>query len=451
MSWAHLRERGCRRVAEGRLSSNSVRWTPSPSVESDRDGLEAHRTTRGSASVSLVSRSVFIAVIALLCSAGTTFAAPPAPPGSVRSVDHPNDAGTAIDVIWSPSADEGLPAGANRPRVLAYRIERRDESSDEWKEVGEATAGVNSWTDTGCVSGKPYVHRVSAVAVNGEASTPVEGEAVRPVTQWLDRSRLGYGGILFCVCAAVVGYILAARRGVPMKLRPIAGLQAVDEAVGRATEMGKPCLFVPGVQDINEMMTVAGIVVLGRVARTAAEYDCELLVPTSRSLVMTACRETVQSACYAAGRPEAYREDDISYLADEQFAYVAGVTRTMIDRRPAACFYFGQFYAESLFLAESGNAIGALQIAGTAETTQLPFFVAACDYTLIGEEFFAASAYLSGEPDQLGAVKGQDVGKLIAAGLILYGVLLATGQQFASFGSFKPALEWFRAVILGAG
>lgn len=392
-------------------------------------------------------------VLFIACSALVAAAAPPAPPGTVRSFDHPNDAGTAIDVTWTPSADEGAAASGNRTRVIAYRIERRDASAGEegWKEVGEATAGVVSWTDTGCDPSNAYVHRVSAVATNGEASSSVVGNEVRPVTQWLDRSRLGYGGILFCVCAAVIGFILAARRGVPMKLRPIAGLQAVDEAVGRATEMGKPCLFVPGVQDINEMMTVAGIVVLGRVARTAAEYDCELLVPTSRSLVMTACRETVQSASYAAGRPEAYREDDISYLADEQFAYVAGVTRTMIDRRPAACFYFGQFYAESLFLAETGNSIGALQIAGTAETTQLPFFVAACDYTLIGEEFFAASAYLSGEPDQLGAVKGQDFGKLVAAALILIGVVLATGRQFESLGSWGRALDWFRTVVLGAG
>ena len=46
---------------------------------------------------------------------------------------------------------------------------------------------------------------------------------------------------------------------------------------------------------------------------------------------------------------------------------------------------------ESLILAETGNTIGAIQVAGTAMPAQLPFFVAACDYTLIGEEFFAAS------------------------------------------------------------
>ena len=84
----------------------------------------------------------------------------------------------------------------------------------------------------------------------------------------------------------------------------------------------------------------------------------------------------------------------------------------------------GKFYAESLILAETGNSIGAIQIAGTASPTQIPFFVTACDYTLIGEEFFAASAYLSEKPELVGGVKGQDMIKLVIIALIVGGVLL---------------------------
>ncbi len=302
----------------------------------------------------------------------------------------------------------------------------------------------------------PQIIVAFAILVLSAGSLPAE-EPAAPVaeakSEWVDQSRIGYGALLALITGAVLWNIGLARRGRPIRLRPIPALEAIDEAVGRATEMGKPCLFVPGVQDINEMMTVAGVIVLGRVARTAADYDCQLLVPTARSLVMTACRETVEAACLSAGRPEAYRADDITYLADEQFAYVAGVTSQMNDVRPAACFYFGQFYAESLFLAEAGNAIGCLQIAGTAETTQLPFFVAACDYTLIGEEFFAASAYLSREPDQLGAVRGQDLGKLLAMSLIVAGSLLATASQLSPGSSpgsaAKSMLDWCQTVLLG--
>ena len=74
----------------------------------------------------------------------------------------------------------------------------------------------------------------------------------------------------------------------------------------------------------------------------------------------------------------------------------------MIRDRPAAHIMMGYFYAESLLLAETGSTTGAIQIAGTDAFTQLPFFVTTCDYTLLGEELYAASAYLSGEPRDAG-------------------------------------------------
>jgi hypothetical protein len=101
-----------------------------------------------------------------------------------------------------------------------------------------------------------------------------------------------------------------------------------------------------------------------------------------------------------------------------------------VREKPATIFYMGAFFAESLILAETGNEAGAIQIAGTAMPSQLPFFVAACDYTLIGEELFAASAYLSREPRQLGSLKGQDVGKLVFLILIILGVILETTGWF---------------------
>jgi hypothetical protein len=177
---------------------------------------------------------------------------------------------------------------------------------------------------------------------------------------------------------------------------------------------------------MDNIQTVAGVTMLGRVARTAAEYDAVVEAPVSRSLVMEAAREAVQASCLAAGRPDAYQPDRINYITDEQFGYVAHVGGKMMRERPAACFYMGCFFAESLIFAESGNSIGAIQIAGTAESSQLPFFVAACDYTLIGEEFFAASAYLSGEPDQLGTLQAQDSGKVAVIAFILLGTAAAT-------------------------
>jgi hypothetical protein len=134
----------------------------------------------------------------------------------------------------------------------------------------------------------------------------------------------------------------------------------------------------------------------------------------------------VKEAYAKAGRPDAYHEDQVHYLTDDQFGYAAAIDGMMVREEPATVFYMGAFYAESLILAETGNSIGAIQIAGTGMPAQLPFFVAACDYTLIGEELFAASAYLSREPKLLGSLKGQDIGKAVILVAIIVGIILET-------------------------
>ena len=229
-----------------------------------------------------------------------------------------------------------------------------------------------------------------------------------------------FGGIL-------VYYTRMAQRGEEIFLRTIPGLKAVEEAVGRSTEMGKPVLFVPGIQDMDQVETVAGVIVLGHVSKMTARYETPLNVPVSRAIVMKAAREACKESYLVEGRPDMFHEDMVHYVTDEQFAYAAGVNGIMVREKPAACIYMGKFYAESLILAETGNSIGAIQIAGTASQAQIPFFVTACDYTLIGEEFFAASAYLSEKPELVGGVKGQDIIKLTIIVILIVGVFLRLG------------------------
>jgi len=307
-------------------------------------------------------------------------------------------------------------------------------------EMGYAVERLDRFSD--------YIFKVTAIDENGVESEPaVAASHVQPVRQVYDGSRFALMVITLLICGSVVFFIRVARSGRPLNVRKIAGLSAVDEAVGRATEMGRSILFVAGIQDMNDIQTIAGITVLSRVSKLAAEYDAKIEVPTARSLVMTAAREAVQASYLSAGRPDAFNQDNIYYVTDEQFGFVAYLQGMMVREKPAACFYMGTFFAESLILAETGNSIGAIQIAGTAMPAQLPFFVAACDYTLIGEEFFAASAYLSGEPDQLGSLKGQDVGKLIVGIIVVIGVLLATALSIAILANRPVAAAYLEAIV----
>ncbi len=239
---------------------------------------------------------------------------------------------------------------------------------------------------------------------------------------------------IFILGATLIYNIRYAERGGEVYLRPIPGLKAVEEAVGRSTEMGRPVLYVPGIQDMDQVETVAGVVVLGHVAKMTAQYETSLNVPVARSIVMKAAREACRESYTVEGRPDMFNDDMVHYLTDDQFAYAAGVNGIMVREKPAACLYMGKFYAESLILAETGNSIGAIQIAGTASQAQIPFFVTACDYTLIGEEFFAASAYLSKKPELVGGVMGQDMIKLAVIISIVVSTLIMTLYDLTGIG-----------------
>jgi hypothetical protein len=120
-------------------------------------------------------------------------------------------------------------------------------------------------------------------------------------------------------------------------VRKIAGLEAVDEAIGRATEMGRPILFIPGIHDMDDVQTLAALTILGRVAEQIATYDIKIRMPVARSLVMTAARETIKAGYQAAGRPDAYSDDMVNYVTDEQFGYVAAASWSAKNRPPCSC------------------------------------------------------------------------------------------------------------------
>lgn len=209
-------------------------------------------------------------------------------------------------------------------------------------------------------------------------------------------------------------------------IRSIAGLTALEEALGRATEMGKPVLFLSGLGDVDNIQTLAALSILSHVAYKAAQYDLPLIMPNVYSVTMVTAQEVIREAHLRAGKPDTYKPENVYYVSDEQFAFVAHTNGVMERLRPAANVYMGAFYGESLILAETGHATGAIQIAGTAETSQIPFFVVACDYCLIGEELYAASAYLSKDPRQLGSIKAQDIFRVMLLAVLLVGCLMET-------------------------
>jgi hypothetical protein len=374
----------------------------------------------------------------LLCALAHPQAAPP--PGKVTAKDDPEDRkGSDLLVTWQ--APQGaVPAGM---MLAGFRIHVEEDA--EKAKVVDIVPDPEA-TETGVSDLKPwrdYRLGVSAFYLPaGEKFAPDDivptalpltaaesgiafAAAASPEGTWFKGELTNVLVIGLLITAIVILTIMLARRR-DMYIRPIAGLRAVDDAIGRATEMGRPILYVAGLTGIGDISTIAAMLILGHLAKRAAAYETPILVPCNDPLVMSVQREIVHEAYLEAGKPDAYDPDNIFYVTDSQFGYVAAVDGIMTRQKPAANFFMGFFFAESLILAETGAASGAIQIAGTDSDTQLPFFITSCDYTLMGEELYAASAYLSRDPILLAQLKGQDLGKIAIFATLLIGTVLIT-------------------------
>lgn len=397
------------------------------------------RRKAGSVPQRLLSLAVLLLALSIPAAAiaqDSTLVALPllSPPTGFRIGDNPNDNGHGVLARWSLAPDDA--------DLLVYEIWRGPSPAapdSAWFQVGSAPRGSEQFVYFDQDPNAEGAANPAYVPIGGTVHLRVRGRTAEGrLTAWSAvAAGAGHGNwfhtgktnILVAVLlfgGAVAWFINSARRGKELYIRPIPGLGAVDEAIGRATEMGTPILYVLGIGTASDVATIAGYTILSRVARRTAEYQTPILVPVNDPVMLAMAQEVVKEAYTQAGRPEVYRADNISYLSAMQFPYVAAVTGLMRREKPATCFYMGVFFAESLLLAETGSGTGAIQISGTDQLSQIPFFVAATDYTLIGEELYAASAYLSRVPAQLGPLKAQDYAKVVIILIIVAGILALT-------------------------
>jgi len=365
------------------------------------------------------------------------------PPQGLRVFDTPSDGGGSLTLIWPPASYDS--------QEVVYQVlvgeDPQQTDPSNFKVIEEFPSRTHYvrdsewtwWTRPAAEdqhlftlrTGKTIelkngtAYSVAVAVVSGEQRLFSGTVQSAPEPNWLNWNQINnlllallFGGIIF------VSIGLAKKRD--MFLRRIPGLDAVDEAIGRSTELGKPILYLTGGHDMSDPSTIAAAVILGRVAKRAAAYETDLMVPHREPITMAVCQEITKQAYLEAGKPDLYKEDSNFFITSDQFSYTAAVDGIMLRKKPAANFFMGAYFAESLLLTETGASTGAIQIAGTDSDHQLPFFVTTCDYTLIGEELYAASAYLSREPVQIGTLRGQDIGKALILSVLVLGTLLAT-------------------------
>jgi len=249
--------------------------------------------------------------------------------------------------------------------------------------------------------------------------------------------------LLLASFALFYAYMKLAAGGAKIKVRTFPAVAAIPEAIGRAAEMGKPIYYSTGQgqgtlnNQGNGPQTLAGISILGHVTRLCVKSGVKITYFTDIADSLPLVEETMRNAYLAEGKPDEFDPAVGINFQNEQSPYLTASLGWIQRERPASTFLLGGFYYESVCIAEAGNIIGAMQIGGTANTHQLPFLIASCDYMLIMEELYAASAEISGNPDVLGSLKGEDILKFITLALLGVGFLLALMSNTSLIGLLR--------------
>jgi hypothetical protein len=207
-------------------------------------------------------------------------------------------------------------------------------------------------------------------------------------------------------------------------IKNMPAIEAINEAVGRATEMDAVVFFSPGQYYLTTTYApqiIAGLSTLSYIASLTATRGTRLHTILSQPELIPQTTEMLREQYAIANAPEDFSEDMIEFLP-KYWAWAAGIMSYLAREDIAANILIGPFSGEQISFLEVGARKGAIQIGGTARIVQIPVFALACDYFLIGEEIFALGAVLSEEPEQLQTIAIGDLIKVIAISTILLGV-----------------------------
>jgi hypothetical protein len=211
--------------------------------------------------------------------------------------------------------------------------------------------------------------------------------------------------------------------------RPIAAFHALQGLVGRAAESGKLVHFSLGSAGIGGIHTAAvsaGLAVFRYVAEQGAALGCSPIVTVAEPTTMLVAQDVLHQAYRQTGLASGYRPTDVQMIAPDPTAYAAGAQDTINDESVMANIMTGHFGEEYLLMGEPGAQRKITQLVASDYVNTQPMMVSTSNRVLLGEELFAAGAYLTRQPEHLASLHLQDVLRVGIVLAIVIGVAIKT-------------------------
>jgi hypothetical protein len=233
-------------------------------------------------------------------------------------------------------------------------------------------------------------------------------------------------GVLILAAVLLLAFILWRRRS-PAALRPIAAFEQLNSAVGLAVENGTRLHFSLGHGSLfpaRGASALAGLAMLRRLSERTSVSDNPPIVTSGDASLAILSQDTLQSGYRAAGAEEQYRFTTGRLAGLTPLSYAAGAMPTVHDENVSANVFIGDFGPEAALLTEAAERQNSTLIAASDNLAAQSVFYASAQEPLIGEELFAAGAYVGAGSAHEASLNVQDVLRWLVVLGILIGSLL---------------------------
>lgn len=237
-------------------------------------------------------------------------------------------------------------------------------------------------------------------------------------------------GLLILAAVLLLAFILWRRRS-PAALRPIAAYDQLNRAVGLAVENGTRLHFSLGRGSIfpaRGASALAALAMLRRLSERTSVSDNPPVVTSGDASLAVLSQDTLQAGYRAAGAEEQYRFTTGRLAGLTPLSYAAGTIPAIHDENVSANVYIGEFGVESALLTEAAERQNSTLIASSDNLAAQSVFYASAQEPLIGEELFAAGAYVGAGAAHEASLNVQDILRwLVVAGILIGSLLKMAG------------------------
>jgi hypothetical protein len=236
-------------------------------------------------------------------------------------------------------------------------------------------------------------------------------------------------GLVFVIafCALIIIFTIIGRRRPKPNLREIRAFARVGNAIGKAVEAGKRLHISIGWGKISGLQggsSLIGLSVLERISRTASISDRPPIATSGNGSLTIMSQDTLRGTLHEINADSQYDPDSGRVTGLTPYSYAAGTIPVIYDDQVSTTIIAGHFGSEVALITDASERINALSLAGSDDISAQAVLYATADEPLIGEEIFAAGAYLKAGPVHAASLHAQDVFRWVLSGIILVGALL---------------------------